>query len=376
MTPGASARPGDLILLVGTRKGSFIITGDAGRRQWEIGALHNPGAEVFHMCYDGRAGGRVLAAANSEIWGPQLQYSDDLGVTWVSAPGQPRFSKESGATVKRLWHVEPGPPSEPGVLYAGVDPAALFKSEDGGANWQEVTGLSRHPTRPQWEPGFGGLCLHSIVVDPRTSGRMWVGISTAGVFGTGDGGATWQPMNQGVRADFAPEPFPEWGQCPHKVLSPRSRPELLYQQNHCGVFRSDSGSAWQDVSEGLPSRFGFVLGLHPRDPDTIYVVPEDEALGTEVGGWLRFVTGARLRVYRSRNGGGDWEALTRGLPQTNAYLHLLREALATDSLDPCGIYLGTTSGQIFYSRDEGDSWELLVEYLPPVNSLSCARVVR
>ena len=375
MTPGLSARPGDLILLVGTRKGSFILTGDPGRRDWEISALQNPGAEVFHLCYDGRDGGRILAAANHPIWGPQLEYSDDLGSSWISAPGQPRFPGDGGATVERLWHIEPGPTSEPGVLYAGVEPAALFKSEDGGANWREVTGLSRHPTRPQWEPGFGGLCLHSIVVDPRTSGRMWVGVSAAGVFGTEDGGATWQPMNQGVRADFAPDPFPEWGQCPHKVLSSRSRPELLYQQNHCGVFRSDSGGrAWQDVSEGLPSRFGFVLGLHSRDPDTIYVVPEDEALGTEVGGGLRFVTGARFRVYRSRNGGGDWEALTRGLPQTNAYLHLLREGMATDGLDPCGIYIGTTSGQIFYSRDDGDHWELLVEYLPPINSLTCVQV--
>jgi hypothetical protein len=212
-----------------------------------------------------------------------------------------------------------------------------------------------------------------MVLDPRDSQKMWAGISAVGVFGTEDGGKSWQPMNQGVRADFLPDKFPEFGQCTHKLLSPNQRPDTLYQQNHCGVFRSDSaGKDWVDITQGLPSRFGFVLGLHSQDPDTLYVLPEDQvSQDGDIGGGQRYVTDAKFRVYRSRNGGEDWEALTNGLPQKDAYLHILREGMATDSLDPGGIYVGTTTGQIFYSRDDGDTWELLIDYLPPINSLEC-----
>ena len=217
--------------------------------------------------------------------------------------------------------------------------------------------------------------MHSIVMDPGLSSRMWVGISAVGVFRTTDAEESWHTMNQGVRADFLPEPFPDFGQCPHKLLAHPARPEVLYQQNHCGVFRSDSaGDRWLDVTEGLPSRFGFVLGLHSQDPETIYVLPEDQVLGTDVGGGQRVVTDAKFRVYRSRNGGGDWEPLTKGLPQENAYLHVLREGMATDSLDPCGVYVGTTTGQLFYSRDDGDSWELLLDHLPPILSVECGLI--
>ena len=332
---------------------------------------------MFHVTYDSRNEGMILAAVNSPIWEAEVQMSHDLGETWVSSKEQPRFPDSSHLTLNRIWHLLPGRDDAPETLYAGVEPAALFSSDDRGVTWQEVVGLSEHPTRDQWQPGFGGLCLHSIIVsDPSHPDVMWVGISAAGVFGTIDGGKSWQTMNKGVRADFLPDRFPEFGQCPHKLLAHPTRPEVLVQQNHCGVYRSDSGGDdWKDISAGLPSRFGMVLGLHGQDPDTIYVLPVDEARGDQVGGGLRFVTDAKFRVFRSRNGGEDWEPLTKGLPQKNAYLQAMREGMATDSLDPGGVYVGTTTGQIFYSRDGGDSWELLIDYLPPINSVDCAEVV-
>ena len=383
MTQEIAARSGDLIVLVGTRKGGFILTGDESRDRWQVTGPISPGTDIFHLIYDDRNGGRLLSASNSMWFGPQVEYSCDLGKTWEQSSAQPRFrdkpeyAEHDGPTVSRVWHIEPGPASEPATLYAGVQPAALFKSTDSGITWQEVEGLSGHPTRSQWQPGFGGLCLHSIALDPSNADRIWVGVSAAGVFRTDDGGKSWHPANRGVRADFIPgDPLPEWGQCPHKLLPHPITPGLLYQQNHCGVYRTDSnGDEWEDITEGLPSRFGFVLALHPRQPDTLYVLPEDEALGTDVGGGIRYVSGGRCRVFRSRNGGQDWEPLTAGLPQEHAYVHVLREGMATDGQDPLGIYLGTTSGQVFYSRDEGDHWQLMVENLPPINSMETAVVV-
>ena len=378
-----TARSGDLIVLVGTRKGAFVLTGDDSRIRWQISGPFSPGTDIFHLIYDDRDGdGQLLAASNSMWFGPQVEYSRDLGKTWEQSRTQPRFSNKpeyaehDGSTVSRIWHIEPGLPSEPNTLYVGVQPAAIFKSTDSGVTWQEVEGLSRTPTRSQWQPGFGGLCLHSIALDASNANRMWVGISAAGVFRTDDAGETWRPTNQGVRADFNPgDPLPEWGQCPHKLLAHSTTSGLLYQQNHCGVYRSsDYGGHWDDITEGLPSRFGFVLGLHPRESDTLFVLPEDEALGMDVGGGIRYVSGAKCRVFRSHNGGRDWEALTSGLPQEHAYVHVLREGMAIDRLEPLGIYLGTTNGQIFYSRDEGDHWQLMVENLPPINSIETAVV--
>ena len=397
MIPRSTAHKGDVLVLVGTRKGSFLLSGGPDRRHWQLSGPHSPGSNVFHLAWDSRSGS-ILAAVNHDIWGPHVEHSPDLGASWTAAKQEPAFGvpeemlervwrptwaaneqsprfSAGGETLKRVWHLEPGRADEPGTVYAGVEPAALFKSTDDGKTWQEVSGLSQHPTRSQWQPGAGGLCLHSIVLDPADPRRMWVGISAAGVFGTTDGGRTWNPANQGVRADFQPDRYPEFGQCVHKVLAHPARPGTLYQQNHCGVYRSDSGGReWQDISQGLPSRFGFVLGLHSQDPDTLYVLPEDQAVGDEAGGMLRYASEAKFRVYRSRNGGQDWEPLTRGLPQRNAYVHAMREGMATDSLDPCGVYVGTANGQVFYSRDGGDHWELLVEYLPPINSVSCGLV--
>ena len=376
MPGNAEANRGDVLLMVGTRKGAFFLTADAARKSWSLSGPHHDGSDVFHLAYDDREAGTIFAAINSPIWGPEVQRSGDLGSTWQKSRVNPAFPSERHDSVEKVWHIEPGRPSEPGVVFTGVSPAALFKSSDGGETWGEVVPLSEHPTRPMWQPGFGGMCLHSMVLDPTHTDRMWVGISAAGVFGTEDGGASWTTMNTGLRADFSPDPFPEVGYCPHKMLAHPSMPERLYQQNHCGFFRSDDGGRqWLDLSDGLPSRFGLVMGTHSRDPDTVYVVPEDKALGTDVGGGVRYVTDARFRVYRSRNAGADWEPLTRGLPQRNAYLHVLREGMATDSLDECGVYVGTTTGQIFCSRDDGDTWELMIDHLPPINSVDAGLIV-
>ncbi len=377
MPRGIEANRGDIVLMVGTRKGAFLLTSDPKRRNWSVSGPLHAGSDIFHMAYDDREVGTLFAAINSPIWGPEIQRSHDLGSTWRKAERNPQFAETHSDSVEKVWHVEPGRPGDPGVVYAGVSPAALFKSMDGGDTWDEVESLTAHPTRDQWEAGFGGMCLHSIVPDPTDGDRMWVGISAAGIFGTEDGGSKWSTMNTGLRADFSPDPFPEVGYCPHKMLAHPSMQERLYQQNHCGFFRSDSGAReWLDLSEGLPSRFGLVMGVHSSDPDTVYVVPEDNAVKEgDVGGGVRYVTDAKFRVYRSRDAGADWEPLTNGLPQRNAYLHVMREGMATDSMEECGIYVGTTTGQIFYSRDDGDSWELLIDYLPPINSVDCGTVV-
>ncbi len=250
--------------------------------------------------------------------------------------------------------------ARPETLWCGIDPGALFRSDDGGEDWFEVKSLTQHPTRERWQPGAGGMMVHSIVLDPDNPRRMYVGISAAGCFRTEDDGQTWQPLNQGVRADFLPDKFPEVGQCVHRMKMDPKRPEVLYQQNHCGVYRSDNGAAsWKDISKGLPSRFGFPIAIHPHEPGTIFVVPE-------VSPEYRFVPDGSFCVWRSRNGGKTWQKLTRGLPQKNAFLHVMRQASSTDTCDDTDVYVGTTSGEVFYSHDNGDSWELLQSHLPAV----------
>lgn len=356
------------ILLIGTKKGLFIFR-SADRTQWEMRGPFLRGKEVHHAICDPRTG-RIFATANDAWFGSEIVFSDDLGETWTTAQRSPAFAEDSGLKLERIWHLEAGRAAEPGVVYAGVAPAALFRSEDAGETWSEVPGLTAHPTRERWHPGAGGLCLHSIQLDAANPLRMFVGISAVGVFRTDDGGATWQTMNRGTRAEFQPEKYPEFGQCVHKLLMAPGGGGVLFQQNHCGVYRStDAGASWEEITAGLPSDFGFPLGVHPRDPQTIYVLPLQ-------GAEFRCPPEAKLRVFRTRDGGSTWQALTAGLPQNDAFASVLREGMAVDAGDPAGIYFGTNTGKIFSSMDEGDSWRLLADNLPPVSSVSVGEMAR
>jgi photosystem II stability/assembly factor-like uncharacterized protein len=325
------------------------------------------GREINHAIYDGRSG-RMYATANDSWFGCELVWSSDFGKSWTTAKKNPGFGESSGLKLERIWHIEPGRASEPQVLYAGVAPAALFRSTDGGQTWNEITTLTEHPSRPRWHPGAGGLCLHSIAIDPANEARMFVGISAVGVFRTEDGGKTWETANQGTRAEFMPEKYPEFGQCVHKLLIADGKASLLFQQNHCGVYRSaDAGRTWQEITAGLPSDFGFPLAVHPREPQTIYVIPLK-------GAEFRCPPDGKLRIYRSRDGGQKWEALSDGLPGANVFSSVYREGMTMDSLKPAGIYFGTNTGKLFYSTDEGDKWSVLSDNLPPIFSVSAAVV--
>jgi photosystem II stability/assembly factor-like uncharacterized protein len=376
MAVSGTPKRGDVIVMVGTRKGGFLLSSDASRKRWQLSGPFASGVDIFHMNYDKRSGA-LYTAEHNPWFGSDVQRSEDFGETWLKSDKPPAFAEDSGKSVAKVWHVEAGRANEPGVIYAGIEPASLFRSDDGGKTWSEIKGIGEHPTSGNWFPGAGGLCLHSMALHPTDSSKMWVGISAAGVFGTEDAGESWHPRNKGVRADFMPDNrYPEYGQCTHKLLVHPAKPNTLVQQNHCGTYRSDDGGGqWQDISEGLPSRFGFVMGLHSMDPDTYYVLPEDSAVEDEAGGMKRYVTDAKMRVFRSRDAGKNWQALSNGLPQQNAYLHVMREGMGTDSLDPCGIYVGTSTGQVFYSRDDGENWELMIEYLPPINSIEAAVIV-
>ncbi|MFQ5926293.1 MAG: WD40/YVTN/BNR-like repeat-containing protein [Terriglobia bacterium] len=364
MTRTRRPQPKRVRLLVGTRKGAFLFTSDLRRRRWRVEGPLFAGWEVHHLNYDPRSGFLYAAISNS-WWGNDLQVSRNWGKSWRKASRGLTFSPRAGLSVKRIWNICPGRPREPGVLYAGVDPGALFRSENNAGEWYEVKSLTQHPTRKHWQPGAGGLMVHTILLDPKHLQRMYVGISAAGCFRSDDNGRSWQPLNRGVRADFLPNKFPAVGQCVHKMALDPNRPEVLYQQNHCGMYRSDDAAAtWKDISRGLPSRFGFPIAVHPHESGTIYVVPE-------ISADHRYVPRARFCVFRSRTGGKTWQKLTRGLPQQHAYVHVFREAMTTDQCEHAGIYLGTASGEIFSSRTAGNSWELLHAHLPSVFSLEC-----
>jgi photosystem II stability/assembly factor-like uncharacterized protein len=350
--------------LVGTRKGLFLAESDADRREWELSGPFLTGWSVFHAVLDPRDG-TIHAATNHDVYGATAHRSGDRGETWERAEGL-GLPEESGLTLEKTWHVEPGRPEEPERLWLGGAPGVLFRSDDRGASWDVVESVLEHETRDRWNPGAGGLCCHSIQLDPEAPDRMFIGISAAGVFASEDGGGTWAPANHGTAADFLPDPFPELGQCVHKLLLHPGRPERLWQQNHCGVYRSDDrGESWERLERnGLPSGFGFPLALDHRDPDAAYVVPE-------VGAENRVTPDGRLGIYRTRDGGSSWELLADGLPQ-QAWAAVMREGFGSDGLDPPGVYLGTQSGSLFVSPDAGESWLEPLSQLPPILSVEAA----
>ncbi len=380
-----------VMVFVGTTKGGFVFTSDEKRKKWQMSDIQFKGWNVMHMQMDPRDQ-RLHAATSHFVYGPTTHHSDDFGKTWTQArqsPALPRASKsgrpastmdeafisEGGESIKdkpekmiKVWNIKPGRASEPNVLYAGAQPASLFKSTDRGESWTLNENLYDHPQRGEWNPGAGGLTLHTILLDPTNEKRMYIAVSAAGCYRTDDGGQTWKPYNKNVRADFMPDKFPEFGQCVHKMTMHPSTPNVLYQQNHCGVYRSDNfGEDWIDIGgDKLPSRFGFPVAVHPTDPKTIYIVLEEsDEFHMSVDG--------RFSVWRSRDAGDSWTRLTKGLPD-RAHVDVLREAMGTDSFEDAGIYIGTNTGQLFYTRDSGDNWELLADFLPPIQSVEAAVV--
>ena len=355
----ASARK--LVLLIGTVKGVFIYHSDERRAKWRLTGPHLSGWEIFSLCGDSR-NGRILAGTVSFEHGSSIRTSRDFGATWQGVKRDPKFAKGSKAELKHIWQIVPGHASQPGTWYAGVDDAALFVSRDDGATWEDLTGLTNHPTRPRWMGGFGGLCLHSIVVDPANAQRLWVGISAVGVFRTEDGGTTWKLCNQGL-INIAPEiiPDPDLGRCVHKLVLDPSRPNSLAMQFHGGVFVSKDGAdSWQRISRGLPHDFGFPMAATPRGD--LFVVPL-------VADANRVVPDGALKVWRTRDHGRTWRALTKGLPQKDHFVGVLRDAMTTDPLTPTGLYMGTTGGEVFYSKNDGDSWEKLPASFPRITNL-------
>jgi hypothetical protein len=357
-TPAA----GDVLLLVGTMKGAFLLRSDGERREWRMEGPHFRGEAVYSLAFDPRGGRRrILASGQSMHWGSMVRTSDDFGATWSSPDRQNvRFPEDAGRALANIWQIRPGRADEPDVVYAGVEPACLFESRDAGDTWSPVEGLLNHEHQPQWQPGGGGLCLHTIVLDPVDPRRMGVAISTGGFYRTDDGGRSWRARNTGVRAEFLPDKHPEFGQCVHKVVNHPSRPERLFLQNHWGLYRSDDwGDSWTDIANGVPSDFGFAMQMHPHDPDTVYIVPLDSDQ-------FRIVPEAKLRVYRTRDAGASWQPLSDGLPQEDAYECVLRDAMCSDGHERAGIYFGTRSGKLYGSADEGETWMEISGSLPPI----------
>jgi photosystem II stability/assembly factor-like uncharacterized protein len=385
-------------VLVGTRKGAFILSADGKRQKWDVSGPHFVGWEIYHLKGSPADPNRIYVSQSSGWFGQVVQRSDDGGKTWHPPGSSPEELKgpdgmpkgESNKFVydttpatgkpltthqhfdgtqqpwvfKRVWHIEPSL-KDPDTAYAGVEDAALFKTTNGGKTWEEMSGLRGHGTGPKWSPGAGGMGLHTILLDPSNAKRVYVAISAAGCFRTDDGGTTWKAINKGLKSPYLPEPTPEIGFCVHRIAMHRSRPHVLFMQLHQGggVFRTDNaGDEWKEVNGNLPTDFGFPIDVHAHEPETIYVVPIHPEQG-------RVPPEGKLRVFRSRKGGGEWEALTKGLPQENCYVNVLREAMAVDSLDKCGVYFGTTGGQVYASADSGDSWMPIVRDLPAVLSV-------
>jgi hypothetical protein len=377
-------------VLVGTKKGAFILTSDGARKNWEISGPHFGGWEIYHL-KGSPADPNVIYASQSSGWfGQIIQRSDDGGKSWHTPGSSPEDLKspdgfpkgESNKFVydgnvgqhlwydgtshpwefKRIWHLEPSL-TDPNVCYAGAEDAALFRTTDGGKTWRELAGLRTHPSAPQWMPGAGGMGLHTILLDPKNPNRIYIAISAAGVFRSDDAGKTWKPVNKGLSSQFMPNPDAEVGHCVHRIAFHPSRPDVIFMQKHWDVMRTDNaGEQWTEVSGNLPTDFGFPIEVNANEPNTIYVVPITSDS-------LHYPPDGKLRVYRSRSGGNEWEALTKGLPQKDCYVNVLRDASAVDSLDPCGIYFGTTGGQVYGSADNGDTWQPIARDLPKVLSV-------
>jgi hypothetical protein len=367
-----NAQAGDTLLLVGTIKGAFIFRSNGDREKWDVAGPYFPGRSVYAMNFDGRNGRqRLWAAVNSSYWGSFLSSSNDFGKTWSDPEAYNiKFPEGSEVSLKQIWQIVPGHASEPDTLYCGVEPAALFKSTDAGETWSLERGLFDHPHRTQWMPGGGGLCLHTILPDPSNDQRLFVAISTGGVYRTDDGGKNWQPRNKGIFVKFLPpgQQYPEWGQCVHKVVSHPSNPQRMFLQHHWGVYRSDdAGDSWTDIGKGLPSDFGFAMEIDPHDANTVFIIPieSDE---------FRCTPEAKLRVYRTANAGESWEALTAGLPQEDAFETILRDSLKADANDPAGLYFGTRNGKLFGSKNGGDSWTAITEGLPAITCVKTATI--
>jgi len=396
-------------VLVGTRKGAFVLTSDGKRKKWEVNGPHFAGWELYHLKGSPADPNRLYASQSSGWFGQMIQRSNDGGKTWepvdnkFSYDGIPGTHQWYDGTphpweFKRVWHLEPSL-TDPDTVYAGVEDAAIFRTTDGGKSWQELSGLRGHGSGPRWAPGAGGMCLHTILQDPSNPGRIFIAISAAGAFRTDDAGKTWLPINQGLRSEHIPDPTAEVGHCVHRIAMHRSRPSVLFMQKHWDVMRSDNaGDLWKEVSGSLPTDFGFVIDVHAHEPETIYVVPiksdsehypPDGNLPTDFGFVIdvhahepetiyvvpiksdseHYPPDGKLRVYRSRTGGNEWEALTNGLPQRDCYVNVLRDSMAIDSLDKCGVYFGTTGGQVYASADAGDTWAPIVRDLPAVLSV-------
>jgi photosystem II stability/assembly factor-like uncharacterized protein len=360
-------------VLVGTRKGAFILSSDGARRTWDVSGPHFAGWEIYHLKGSPADPNRIYVSQGSGWFGQLMQRSDDGGKTFNPVDNTFQYDGVTGThqdydgtphpwEFKRVWHLEPSL-TDPDTVYAGVEDAAMFRTTDGGASWHELSGLRKHGSGPKWQPGAGGLCLHTILIDPSNPRRIVIAISAAGAFRSDDGGTTWKAINKGLVSQGIPDPDAEVGHCVHRIASHRSRPGVLFMQKHWHVMRSDdAGEMWTKVSGNLPTDFGFVIDVHAHEPETIYVVPIKN--DSE-----HFPPDGKLRVYRSRTGGNEWEPLAKGLPEKDCYVNVLRDAMAVDTLDSCGIYFGTTGGQVYASPDGGDSWSAIVRDLPPVLSV-------
>jgi BNR/Asp-box repeat protein len=360
-------------VLVGTRKGAFVLTSDGKREKWEVSGPYFGGWEVYHLKGSTADPNRIYASQSSSWFGQVVQRSSDGGTTWEPVGNKFVYDGVPGThqwydgtphpwEFKRVWHFEPSL-NDPDTVYAGVEDAALFRTTDGGQTWNELPGLRGHGSGPKWQPGAGGLCLHTILLDPGNANRLFVAISAAGTFRSDDGGATWKAINRGLRSEGIPDPSAEVGHCVHRIALHPSRPGVLFMQKHWDVMRSDDGGdSWVEVSGNLPTDFGFAMAVHAREPETVYVVPIKS--DSE-----HYPPDGKLRVYRSRSGGREWEPLTKGLPQRDCYVNVLRSAMAVDTLDACGVYFGTTGGQVYGSSNAGDSWTPIVRDLPAVLSV-------